>query len=180
MPDERKQFRILYRDFLSRIVDLELIAAGGDAQGLIVRFGSLLAALSFVVAYLMVPRYFTTAHSHKQLARFAWNDEDFLISATITVAGLCAVMAWNTVFPDRRDSLILGLIPVRLRTMILARMAAIGSVLGAAIAAINIFTGLTFPFALSLGFVDGLRSLLIWWMVLLAAGVFTFCAGLVL
>jgi pimeloyl-ACP methyl ester carboxylesterase len=180
MPDERKQFRILYRDFLSRTVDLELIAAGGDAQGLIVRFGSLLAALSFVVAYLMVPRYFTTAHSHKQLARFAWNDEDFLISATITVAGLCAVMAWNTVFPDRRDSLILGLIPVRMRTMILARLAAIGSVLGAAIAAINIFTGLTFPFALSLGFVDGLRSLLIWWMVLLAAGVFTFCAGLVL
>ena len=41
MPDERKQLRILYRDFLSRIVDLELIAAGGDAQGLIVRFGSL-------------------------------------------------------------------------------------------------------------------------------------------
>ncbi len=180
MPDERKQFRILYRDFLSRIVDLELIAAGGDAQGLIVRVGSLLAALSFVFAYLIVPRYATTAHSHKQLARFAWNDEDFLISATITVAGLCAVMAWNTIFPDRRDSLVLGLIPVRIRTMILARLAAIGSVLGAAIAALNIFTGLSFPFALSLGFIDGLRSLLVWWLVLLAAGVFTFCAGLVL
>jgi pimeloyl-ACP methyl ester carboxylesterase len=180
MIDERKQFRILYRDFLSRMVDLELIAAGGDAKGLIVRFGSLLAALSFVIAYLMVPRYLTTTHSHKQLARFAWNDEDFLISATITVAGLCAVMAWNTVFPDRRDSLILGLIPVRMRTMILARLAAIASVLGSAIAAINIFTGLSFPFALSSGILDGLRSLLVWWIVILAAGALTFCAGLVL
>jgi hypothetical protein len=42
MPNERKQFRILYRDFLSRMVGLELIAAGGDAQALIVRFGSML------------------------------------------------------------------------------------------------------------------------------------------
>src|SRR5665213_3401084 len=125
MPDENKQFRILYREFLSRMIDPELLSPTGDAQGLIVRLGSLLAAFSFVLAYLMVPRYATTAHSHKQLARFAWNDEEFLISVTITVAGLCAVMAWNTVFPDRRDSLILGLIPVRMRTMILARLAAI-------------------------------------------------------
>ena len=89
-------------------------------------------------------------------------------------------MAWNTVFPDKRDSLILGLIPLRLRTMILARLAAIASVLGAAIGAINIVTGLTFPFALSSGFIDSLLSFLTWWLVIIAAGAFTFCTGLVL
>jgi hypothetical protein len=71
MPDERKQFRILYRDFLSRMVDLELIATGGDAQGLIVRFGSMLAALSFIFACLIVPRYATSGHSHARLMRLA-------------------------------------------------------------------------------------------------------------
>ncbi len=180
MPDERRQFKILYRDFLSRMVDLELVSAGGDAQGLIARIGSLLAALSFILAYLIVPRYATSGHSHARLARLAWDDEEFLISATITVAGLCAVMAWNTVFPDRRDSLILGLIPVRVRTMILARAAAIATVLGAVVGALNVFTGVSFPFALSSGFVEGLRAFLAWWLVLAAAGVFTFCAGLVL
>ena len=117
MPDERAQFRILYRDFLSRMVDLELISAGGDAQGLIARFGSLLAALSFILAYLMVPRYSSSGWPDAKLAIFARSDEEFLISATITLAGLCAVMAWNTVFPDRRDSLVLGLLPVPARTM---------------------------------------------------------------
>src|SRR5580658_177238 len=161
-PDERKQFRILYRDFLSRIVDLELIAAGGDARTLIVRFGSLLAAFSFILAYAMVPRYATSGWPHDRLVVFARSDEEFLISTTITVAGLCAVMAWNTIFPDRRDSLILGLIPVRTRTMILARIAAIATVLGAAIGVINVFTGVTFPFALSSGMLDSLRAFVTW------------------
>lgn len=180
MPDERKQFRILYRDFLSRMVDLELIAAGGDARGLIVRFGSTMGALSFVLAYLMLPRYATSSWPHEKLARFAWSDEEFLVSATIALAGLCAVMAWGTVYPDRRDSLILGLIPVRTRTMILARIAAIGTVLGGAIAVLNAFTGLLFPFVLAAGLFDGLRAFATWWLVLGAAGMFTFCVGLVL
>ena len=29
MLDTRRQFRVLYRDFLARIVDLELVSAGG-------------------------------------------------------------------------------------------------------------------------------------------------------
>jgi len=180
MPDERQQFRILYRDFLSRVVDLELIATGGDVRALAVRFGSMLGAFSFILAYLIVPRYGTSGHSHGQLSRLAWNDEEFLISATIAVAGLCAVMAWSTVFPDRRDVLILGLIPVHIRTMVMARIAAIAAVLGAGIGTLNVFTGLLFPFALATGILDGLRAFGAWWLVLAAAGVFTFCSGLVL
>ena len=179
IPDERRQFRILYRDFLSRMVDLELISVGGDTRDMIVRFGSMMAALSFMIAYLMVPRYLTTTSiSHEKLVQFAWGDEEFLISLTITVAGLCAVMAWNTVFPDRRDSLILGLIPVRLRTMIVARLAAIATALGAAIGVINIVTGVTFPFVLRSGVLDAVRGFLTWWLIIAAAGAFTFCAGL--
>jgi len=178
MQDERRQFRILYRDFLSRMVDLELISAGGDAQALIAPFGSMLGALSFILAYLMVPRYSSSGWPAAKLAVFARSDEEFLISATITLAGLCAVMAWNTVFPDRRDSLVLGLLPVHARTMIAARIAAIATVLGAAIAALNVFTGLSFPFVLSSGVTDGVRSFVTWWLVMAAAGSFTFCAAL--
>jgi len=180
VPDERHQFRILYRDFLSRIVDLELIAVGGDARVLIAKFGAMLAALSFIIAYLMVPRYLTSSFSQARLQQFAWGDEEFLISSTITVAGLCAVTAWNTIFPDRRDSLILGLIPVRMRTMIVARLAAIGTVLGAAMGVLNSMTGLTLPLAISSDFGDGVRFFVAWWLVVLIAGMFTFCSGLAL
>lgn len=178
--DERRQFRILYRSFLSRVVDPELMAAGGDAHGLIVKAGSMLAALSFVLAYLIVLPYATSQSSHAELSCRAWSDEEFLISTTITVAGLFAVMAWNTVFPDRRDSLILGLIPVRTHTMILARIAAIATVLGAVVAAVNIFTGLSLPFALATGALDGIRSLVVWWLTLALAAIFTFSSGLLL
>ena len=180
MLDERRQFRILNRDFLSRMVDLDLIAAGGDPRALITRFGAMLAALSFCLTYLMVTRYIMSGIPHAKLAVLARSDEEFLISATITIAGLCAVMAWNTVFPDRRDSLILGLIPVRARTMIAARVAAIGAVLGGVILALNICTGFAFPLALSTGFFDALGALFTWWLVIAFAGATTFCFAIAL
>jgi len=180
MLDERRQFRILNRDFLSRMVDLDLISAGGDPRALISRFGAMLAALSLCITYLMVTRYFTSDLPHAKLAVFARGDEEFLISATITIAGLCAVMAWNSVFPDRRDSLILGLIPVRPRTMIAARVAAIAVVLGGVVLTLNICTGVAFPLALSTGFLDAIGGLLTWWFVLALAGATTFCFAIAL
>ncbi len=174
MPEERQQFRVLYRDFLSRMIDLELIAAGGDARRLIARIGGMLGALSFMLAYLIVPRYLTSGHSRARLAELAWSDEEFLISTTIAVAGLCAVMAWNNVFPDRRDSLVLGLMPVRLRTMMVARIAAIATVLGSAIAVLNLCTGLSFPFALATGVSDAIGRVTSWWLVIAVSGVFVF------
>ena len=176
--DERKQFRILFNDFVSRTVDLDLITPGEDARRLIVRFGSALAALSFVFTYIIVPRYATSPYSHTRLSQLAWSDEEFLISATMALAGLCAVMSWNTVFPDRRDSLILGLIPIRRRTMMAARAAAIATVLAIVIATLNLLTGISFPFVLAIGVFDGLARFVTWWAVLLASGAFVFCAFL--
>jgi hypothetical protein len=57
VPSERQQFRILYRDFLFRIVDLELLSARGEIQKLLVQFVAMLAAFSFVVTILYFPRY---------------------------------------------------------------------------------------------------------------------------
>jgi pimeloyl-ACP methyl ester carboxylesterase len=178
MPGERLQFRILNRDFLSRMIDIELISASGDARDLIIRFASMMLALSFVISYLMVPRYLVSNHSHGRLMRLAWDDEEFLISATIAVVSLCAVMTWNNVFPDRRDSLILGVMPVRMRVMMGARFAAIATVLAGAVISINILTGFSFPFVLATGLADAIRAFATWWLTLGAAGVFVFCCAL--
>ena len=40
------QLRILYRDFLGRIIDPELLAAGGEVQTLAVQLAAMLAAFS--------------------------------------------------------------------------------------------------------------------------------------
>ena len=54
VPFGPRQFRILYRDFLFRIVDLELLASRGEAQRLLAQFAALLAAFSLTFSIYSV------------------------------------------------------------------------------------------------------------------------------
>ena len=176
MPSERRQFRILYRDFLFRMVDLEVLSAQGDIRKLLGQFVAMLAAFSFVLAFLFVPRYASSTLPAQRLLVAAWGDQEFLIATTIGLVGLFAVIAWNAVLPDRRDSLVLGPLPVRVRTMFAARVAAIGTALGVCVAAVNIFTVLIAPFfATQPGFTGVLRSVAAYSITMLASGLFVFC-----
>lgn len=178
MPDERRQFRILYRDFLSRMVDLEVLTAHGEIQKLLGQLAALLAAFSFTLAVVFAPRYVNSGLTHEKLLIAAWGDEEFLIATTIAVVGIFAVIAWNTLLPDRRDTLVLGPLPVRTRTMFLARVAAIATALACSVLAVNIFTGLSFALVVvpDAGFAGLLRSFAAYWITMLAAGLFVFSA----
>lgn len=180
MPHEGRQFRILYRNFLVRTVDLELLSASGEIRNLLVQLIALLAAFNFVVAILYVPRYATSILSREQLLMAAWGDQEFLIATTIAIAGLFAVLAWNAPFPDRRDSFVLGSLPVRTRTIFAARIAALATALGVSVAAINIFTGMFYPFLVTPAHGNALRSLVAYWVTITAAGLFVLCALLTL
>jgi pimeloyl-ACP methyl ester carboxylesterase len=169
----RRQFRILYRNFLLRIVDLDLLPAHGDPSRLLAQAGALLAAVSFVLAMIIVPPY--SRATAEQIVRLSWGDQEFLISTTIAVVGLFAVLAWDSVFPDRRDSLVLGNLPIRPRTVFLAKLAATGTGLAVSLLAVNIATGFSYPLVSG-----GLRTLLAYWAVILSAGLFAFCTLLAL
>ena len=165
MPDARRQFRVLYRDFLGRLVDLELLSASGDVQRLLVQFAAILAAASFTYTVAAVPRYVRSTMSLRELQVAAWSEQEFLLASTMAIAGLFAVLAWNTVLPDRRDCVVLGLLPVRVRTIFLAKVAAIATALGISVAAVNSFTGLSFPFIWG-----GFRTFGAWWAAQILAG----------
>jgi len=175
MPSERRQFALLHRDFLYRMVDLELLSSHGDVPKLLGQFGALLAAFSFVVAVLIIPKYGLSRLGDGELSVAAWGDEEFLISTTMAVAGLFAVVAWNAVLPDRRDSYVLGPLPVRVRTIFAAKLTAMLSALGVSIFAVNAFTGMGFP-----SFGAGLRGPAAYWVTMIAAGLFVFCGFLAL
>src|SRR6266852_1027812 len=108
MLDPRQQFRVLYRDFLLRLIDLDLLSAGGDVTKLFAQFAALLAAFSFIVGIYVVPPYTLGKLPPDKLALAATGDQEFLIATTMAVVGLFAVIAWDAVFPDRRDIVILG------------------------------------------------------------------------
>ena len=120
MPDQGRQFRVLFRDFLGRMVDLEVLAGSGDVGRLLMQFAAMLAAFSLTFAMFTVSKYVGSNLPHARMAVLARTEEEFLIAATMAIAGLFSVLAWNAVLPSRRDCLVLGVLPVRLRTIFAA------------------------------------------------------------
>ena len=110
------QFRVLYREFLFRMVDLELLSAHaqGDMSKLFGQFAALLVFLSILFTF---PALGVGSGRILPQARLlqAWSGEHFLIATTMLVVGLFAVLSWDSTFPDRRDVLVLAPLPVRAR-----------------------------------------------------------------
>jgi hypothetical protein len=93
----------------------------------------------------------------------------------MTVAGLIAVLNWDSAFPDRRDVLVLGPLPVRTSTLMLAKISALFAAPCLAIIAFNLFIGLAWPLVFisdDAGFLGALRSWPAYWITLFASGGF--------
>ncbi len=140
------QFRVLYREFLLRVIDLDLIAPQGDMSKLLGQF----AAILLIVSLWLTPVALSVAGS-QPVPEFglisSWLVEHLLIATTMFVVGLFAVLSWDSSFPDRRDVLILSPLPVPTRIIFGAKVAAVATALGISIGVLNLCTGLAGPFA---------------------------------
>jgi len=138
------QFRILYRQFLFRMVDIELLSADarGDTSKLFGQFAALLIAVS-------IPLSVIGAEVGGLSLVFQWSGVHFVIATTMLVVGLFAVLTWDSTFPDRRDVMVLAPLPIRSRTVFLAKLAAVTTALGVTIGALHIFAGFVWPLALN-------------------------------
>lgn len=171
----KTQFRILYRQFLFRVVDLEVLSASaqGDANKLIGRFAALLVWISagFALFAMMTGKM----PSDLKLAT-----ESNLVATTMLVAGIFAVLSWDSIFPDRRDVFVLAPLPIRAQTIFLAKLAATTTALGLVVVLLHCGAGLTWPFrfARNWGFVSLTRAFGAYWFTMFAAGAFVYCAML--
>ena len=140
----KPQFLVLYRQFLLRIVDLDLIAPQGDTTKLLGQFAALLLAIGLWVFPLAESAAAMPLPPEMGLV-MAWAVAHFLISTTMLVVGLFAVLSWESMFPDRRDVLVLSPLPVRGRTLFLAKVAAVATALSLTVLALNFFASLYAP-----------------------------------
>jgi hypothetical protein len=141
------QFRVLYHEFLARMVDLELLSAHarGDASTLLGQFAALLIFIS--LGLLMAAVGFADAGLRPvEFLIAGWSAEHFLIATTMLVVGLFAVLRWESTFPDRRDVMVLAPLPVRARTLFLAKVAAAATALSLTVLALHLLAGLMWPF----------------------------------
>lgn len=183
------QFRVLYREFLFRVVDREVLsaAAQGDASRLLGRLAAILILISIPFSFAVIG---IGDRRLSQESKFvsAWGVEHALIATTMLIVGLFAVLSWDSAYPDRRDALVLGPLPVRASTICLAKIAALSMALGSTVAVFNAASGLLFPFALAprqatpldlLISLQFYRSLAAYWITMFAAGAFVLSCVLV-
>jgi hypothetical protein len=170
-------FRVLYREFLFRMVDLELLSAHGDVSKLLGQFAGLLLFISLNLAFggLM----FGTIPGPPAI----WKAEHMLIALTMLTVGIFVVLSWDSTFPDRRDVLVLAPLPLRASTIFLAKIAALAASLGLTVASLNALSGFVWPFyftAPDSGFLGLIRALAAYWVIMFAAGAFVLCSVLTL
>jgi|SRR5579871_1877515 len=175
---ERVHFRILYREFLFRVIDLDLLAPQGDMGKLL---GQFVALLVFCSLWLSMTAGIIAGGLKNPLLGmlYVWLAQHFLIATTMLAVGLFAVVSWESTFPDRRDVLVLSPLPVRPRTVLLAKVAAVATALSITVTALNLFTGILVPAAFASGSgAQMIRSFAAYWVTQFAAGLFIFCAVL--
>jgi hypothetical protein len=176
---EQRQFRALVRLFAYRFFDTDILSVRGDLSALLSQFAALLAALSLVLVLATAPKY-AGLYQHltaAQLHTAAWADQEFLISTSMAIIGVFTLLLWDALFPDRRDCMILGAMPVRIPAVFGAKLAALGAAVALAVVAVNSFTGLVCPFLIvpgASGVLAAARDFGAFWLVILLASAFVF------
>jgi CubicO group peptidase (beta-lactamase class C family) len=144
------QFRILYRQFLFRMVDLELLSA--DAKGDMGKlFGQFAALLIFLGIGLGLLGGMIGGAGLPPLAQLLaeWSGVHFMIATTMLVVGLFGILSWDSTFPDRRDVMVLAPLPIRSRTIFLAKVAAVATALSVTVASLHVFAVFVWPLSLN-------------------------------
>jgi hypothetical protein len=173
---ERRQFLVLYRSFLLRVIDLELLSADADTARLLGQFAALFAGMSYLFTFWLI---FAGGGFSRG---FLWTMEHFLIATTMVVVSLFSVLCWDSIFPDKGDALVLAPLPVRAITLFRAKLAALVAALSLSVVSLNVFSGIVWPFLFSITngghFLGVMRSLAAYWTTVALAGLFMFCCVL--
>jgi hypothetical protein len=169
---EKRQFRILYKAFLLRVIDLELLSADADTTRMLGQFAALFAGISYLFTFWVI------FSSGRFSPDFLWVMEHFLIATTILVVGLFSVLCWESIFPDRGDVLVLAPLPVRVSTLFRAKTAALIAALSLSVLSLNVISGLVWPGYFSMtnggGYLGMFHSLVAYWGTMLLAAAFMF------
>src|SRR5271154_1347063 len=134
------QFQVLYRQFLFRMVDIELLSADarGDMGKLFGQFAALLIFISIGLAVI-------GAGVGGAGLVAEWSGVHFMIATTMLVVGLFAILSWDSTFPDRRDVMVLAPLPIRNRTVFLAKVAAVATALSLTVGILHVLAGFVWP-----------------------------------
>jgi hypothetical protein len=123
---ERTQLARLYRMFFGRLFESDMMPPGLPQVQLVVWVSAFLASPSLLWPILKGKGYVWLKPA--QIDGTMATDRTTALLFSLLATGLITLVMWEGIFPDKRDSRILGVLPVRLRSLVVARLAALGSV----------------------------------------------------
>lgn len=141
-----REFRVLYLQFLLRVVDLEALSVHADVTRFLGQFAGLLILINvFRTIGFLFFEVGNPSVSAAALTTLVWQRVQGLVSMMMLVTGLIAVVSWDSIFPDRRDAMVLGPLPVRPGMILTAKVAASAAVVGIALLSLVSGMGLVLP-----------------------------------
>jgi len=143
---ESLDYRRLVRHFSSRLFESDVIAQGGNLSETIVTIVALLAACGIVVGFVTTQEF--AHHPHLNAAfreALLWANREFLLSLSMVFTAVLSIVSWDSVFPDRTDCMVLSQMPLRMRTVMAAKLTTLLGAFFITITAANAATGLLFP-----------------------------------
>src|SRR5215470_13337788 len=137
--------KALVRHFFSRFFDRDSISAGADAHANVVQIVAMLALPGAIVSLFTIADH---PLIRSEVARL-WlraGDRYVFVCYSMVVMGFVMTFKWDSLFPDRRDYLILTPLPISLREFFVAKVASLCGFLGLFVVAINFFSCLMIPY----------------------------------
>jgi hypothetical protein len=123
---EWRQFVLLARNFWRRFFESELLSGQAEVGLGIPHILALVAGPGVVLPFLLKLKYIgLAALPEKVVQPYTWDDKLFLVAYSMAIIGLLTVVVWDSLLPDKRDFSILSPFPIRLRTICLAKLAAV-------------------------------------------------------
>jgi len=173
--------RILFRHFAYRFVDNDLIAADGETHQTAANIIAICAGFGFTLAVFQALKYSFgggTAAFERLRPTTVLLDQELLISLSMLAAAIATALSWDALFPERRDCLVLGPLPLKTTQLLTAKLSAVLVVIFLLVGVTLACPALIMPFLAEPTFLAILRSLLIEIVILFAAAAFVFFAFL--
>jgi hypothetical protein len=147
------QVRALGRAFLGRLFDHDITGGAEDLKTTFFWLAGFLAAPGFLIPFMMIFQWDLVARLHGPAALRAASLSSKLLylSLGMTASAALTTVTWNNLLLDRLDALIVGGLPVRPRTIVASKLAALLAYLGLLTLALHGCAALSFGLVLAAG-----------------------------
>jgi predicted permease len=144
------QFRTLVAHFFSRFFDVEGAADETAARTRTIQLMALVAVPGLMMSFFLMSDHPSVSiwGGGATQAQRPWlrvGDRYVFVAYAMVVMGLLVTFKWDSLFPDRRDYLILSSLPITAKRWFTAKVAALCCFLLFFIVAVNAFSLLTIP-----------------------------------